>query len=329
MEYVQQVLVQIAADKLGDARVLLDDLEAHRRELRSMRGFKVMSITRAIEAGGITLVSVETRWQDAATLDAYEHGARNAEAIARSHGNLTVSDGIRTRRMEAVGTDADAKGRTVYERWISAAVVPGAIVAIGLAVIYALSRIYLEMGSDGATPLAVIVAGGILLVAWYFAANPQVPQWQMAGIAGMAAAALIGGTIAAQVMDDGEAAEPAVVEPTQEPGGTPAAPGEVLLEMHDNVFVLSGAENPTLTAPAGKETVIKLNNAGKALHNIHVAVNGYDSAFCAAGGEDPCSDPVRIPGGQQGTITFTLPAGTYDYRCDFHTAEMTGTIEVQ
>ncbi len=58
MEYVQQVLVQIAADKLGDARVLLDDLEAHRRELRSMRGFRVMSINRAIEAGGITLVSV-------------------------------------------------------------------------------------------------------------------------------------------------------------------------------------------------------------------------------------------------------------------------------
>jgi CO/xanthine dehydrogenase Mo-binding subunit len=75
-------LVQIAADKLGDARVLLDDLDAHRRELRSMRGFKAMSITRAIEAGGITLVSVETRWQDAATLDAYEQGP--ARAIART-----------------------------------------------------------------------------------------------------------------------------------------------------------------------------------------------------------------------------------------------------
>jgi plastocyanin len=73
-----------------------------------------------------------------------------------------------------------------------------------------------------------------------------------------------------------------------------------------------------------------LDNTGTAIHNMHVAAGGsFEASFCTAGGPNPCSDPVRISGGDTGTITLNLPPGTYDYRCDFHASTMHGTIEVQ
>jgi plastocyanin len=74
---------------------------------------------------------------------------------------------------------------------------------------------------------------------------------------------------------------------------------------------------------------LNLENIGAALHNMHISVDGgFESSFCDTGGEAPCSDPERIEGGESGTITFTLPPGEYTYRCDFHTAEMEGTLIV-
>ena len=150
-------------------------------------------------------------------------------------------------------------------------------------------------------------------------------------------ALLIGGTVWAAVddryppeggfeRDHAGGDEPG--EPTD--GETPGAGSDNVIEMDDNVFIVNGEENPDLTAAAGAEVTFQLENIGSALHNLHIAAGGdFDSNPCTAGGEDPCSDPTRITGGGDGTITFNLPAGTYDYRCDFHTSEMSGTLTVE
>jgi plastocyanin/heme-degrading monooxygenase HmoA len=335
MEYVQQVNVHVAAAKLGDARVFFDDLEAHRRELRGLRGFVSMSIARSIEPGGDTLVSVETRWKDAPALEEYLASARNAEGIVRSHAALTVPDSLNVRRLEALEGDGEDKARIVSERFFASLAVPMVIFGFGLAIVYGLSRVYLEMGSDGATPLAIVVAGGILLIAWYFAQNRTAPAWQVGGVVAAVATLLIAGVIWAQVddryppevfgRDEPEEGEPA------EPGG-PGEPGEVpsdVITLDDNVFVFGGEENPTIPAPSDQEVTFQLANEGNALHNVHVSVGGYDESICEGSGDDPCSDPSEIQGGEDGTITFNLPPGSYEFRCDFHPSEMIGTFDVR
>jgi plastocyanin/heme-degrading monooxygenase HmoA len=336
MEYVQQVQALVAADKLGDARTLFDDLEAHRRDLRGLRGFLSMSIGRSVEAGGDTLVTLETRWKDEGALNDYLGSARNAQSILHDHSEILVADSVTARRLEGVGTESPDKGSILAERVFTSLAVPLVIFGLGLAIVYALSRVYLEIGPGAvATTLAIVVAGGILLVAWYFAQNQNAPVWQMGAVGAVAAALLIGGTVWAAVDDryppaEGFGRDHVGGEPTEPPtDGTPTAPGNVI-EMDDNVFVFNGEENPNLTAAAGTEVTFELSNVGNALHNMHIAAGGdYDAAICAGGGEDPCSDPPRINGGDDGTITFNLPAGTYDYRCDFHTVEMVGTLTVQ
>ena len=65
MEYVQTVLVQIAATKLDEAtgpQGLLTALEAHRDFAAAQRGFQGMRITRTANPEGNVLVVAETRW---------------------------------------------------------------------------------------------------------------------------------------------------------------------------------------------------------------------------------------------------------------------------
>jgi plastocyanin len=326
MEYVQQVQARVPADRLGDVRPLFDDLEAHRRELRGLRGFLSMSIGRSAEAGGDTLVNVETRWATGAALDEYLRSSRTAESVLSSHAELLAADSVTTRRLEAEG-ETIARSHILTERVFTALAVPLVIFGVGLAIIYSLSRVYLEMGSDGATPLAVIVAAGILLVAWYFAQNRSAPVWQMGAIGAVAVALLVGGTVWAQVDDRYPREHAAEGTETPGPDGTPVVDNVIVMD--DNVFIFNGENNPTLTAAAGTDVTFDLSNEGGALHNMHIAVDEYDSTICELGGEDPCSDPPQIRSGDSGTITFNLPAGTYEYRCDFHVVEMVGEINVE
>jgi plastocyanin len=175
-----------------------------------------------------------------------------------------------------------------------------------------------------ATTTAIVISGGILLVAWYFASNEKAPAWQFVGVGAVSVAVLLGGGLAAQIMDDPEHEE----EHVENGEPTPPPSGGLLLTLDDNVFVFDGAENPTITVGANVPVTIQLDNVGTALHNVHVAAPEYGGTFCETGGDVPCSDPERIDGGEQGVLEFNLPPGTYDYRCDFHVAEMTGTIEV-
>jgi plastocyanin/heme-degrading monooxygenase HmoA len=326
MEQVQQVQVHVAAAKLGDSRTLFDDLEAHRRELRGLRGFVSMSISRSIEAGGDTGVIVETRWRDQDALDEYLSAARTAESIIRSHADITVPDTLSARQLEAVDTAGPTKQEILVDRFTIALMVPLAIVGIGFAIIYSLSRVYLEMGSDGATPLAIIIAGSILLGAWYFAENRNAPTWQFAAVGGTVVALLVAGTVWAQVKEGPE--HESLVEVTETPGGneTPTAPGEVKIELHDNEVRLAGdgGANPTIRVASGQQ--VPITNAGRAIHNLHVSP--FEASICAPDGPSPCSSPARINGGDDATITFDVPPGTYEYRCDFHAADMHGTVEV-
>ncbi len=336
MEQVQQVQVHIAAAKLGDAKVLIDDLEAHRRELQGMRGFVGMRITRSAEAGGDALLNIETRWRDEAALDAYNGMTRTAESVINAHGDIIVPGSLQVRSAESL-EGAEVSGASVgYERWALALLVPGGILVIGLGIIYGLSRLYIEWGSNGAIPLASIVAVGILLLGWYFAANPRVPVWQIGGVGVGVVAFLIGGTVYAQVSPGPEihreahsgGEETPGAEPT--PGGPP--PSGNVLELHDNYFSTAGdgEQNPTVTFTGGADVTIDLSNEGTAIHNMHIAASGeYERSICRTGPDAPCSDPASIRGGQAGTITFNLPPGSYDYRCDFHTADMNGTLVVE
>ena len=112
--------------------------------------------------------------------------------------------------------------------------------------------------------------------------------------------------------------------PTDGNGG--GGGGGLELTMTDNKF-----DNAKLTAQADTDVSIPLTNDGAAIHNVHVAkADGtYPAAFCTTGGETPCSDPSRIPGGKTGVLAFNLPAGDYPFRCDYHPAEMKGTLTVK
>jgi plastocyanin len=156
----------------------------------------------------------------------------------------------------------------------------------------------------------------------------------MGAVAAVAATLLIGGTVWAAVDDryppkDGFERDHLNGEETEGPdGGETPTPGNVI-QLDDNVFIFNGEENPDITATAGTDVTFELTNVGAALHNMHIAVGGsFDESICDGSG-DPCSDPPRINAGDDGTITFNLPAGSYDYRCDFHTTEMFGTLIVQ
>lgn len=335
MQYVQQVSVQIAAASMAEAKALADELEAHRTTLRGQRGFVNMTISRSVEDDGNTLISAETRWRNNNSLADYTTFPENAHNIMEKYGAVTVPGSLNTRRMEAVDS-APEPSTAVYERFAIALFLPAAVVGGGLAVIYSLSRVYLEIGGGGATAIAAGVAVAILAVAAYFASNPKVPSWQFAS-AGLAAVALLfTGTIYAQVHEGPTFHRLASAggdehDETPEPGRPTPEPGVTTVVMEDNVFLVNGEENGTITAVAGTETVLPLDNEGSAIHNMHISQGGFDVAICRAGANPaaPCSDPASVRAGTQASITFTLAAGTYDYRCDFHVAEMAGTLEVQ
>jgi mono/diheme cytochrome c family protein len=93
----------------------------------------------------------------------------------------------------------------------------------------------------------------------------------------------------------------------------------------DNFFQLNNEQNPPLTAVAGQAINLTLHSTGSNVHNLHV--DGLDRKFDTA--DDPVSVPDPIAGGTSAAIVINLPAGTYNYRCDFHPTEMKGTIIVQ
>jgi plastocyanin len=114
---------------------------------------------------------------------------------------------------------------------------------------------------------------------------------------------------------------------TGSPGPSPSPGGPIAVVMQDNSF-----DPEDITVKAGTTATFELTNDGSAIHNMHIAgpEGDYTEDFCDGSG-DPCSEPPRISGGQTGTLTWDVPpsAGEVDFRCDFHPADMTGTITIE
>ena len=102
------------------------------------------------------------------------------------------------------------------------------------------------------------------------------------------------------------------------PAGSPAAGGAaaattVKVVMKDNSF-----DPKSINVPAGKEITFELDNQGQAIHDMSVKI------------DDKIPASANIRGGQKGTLKLTFAkAGTYDFMCGFHPAEMTGKITAQ
>lgn len=328
MEYVHTVLAQVAANSVGEADKLFRDLESHRAVASTMRGFQGMRVNRTANPEGNLQIVVETRWSNNNNMVDYGSAKENALTIIESHQGLLVPGSVQTHRMQSDGGGAVESSPKFYDRLALALFVPIGVLAFSLVAIYGLSRIYLALPTTAASIMAIVVALAILLLSFYFASNPKIPRWQWLGVAVVGVAALaIGGTVAGIVDENADHGEENVGgEPTAPPpGGTPSPPGVAVIVMEDNFF-----EQTTLTIPGGTETVVQLENAGSAIHNVHVAgPDGFGGDGVCRAGAPGCSAPPSIRAGQTGTITLNLPPGTYNYRCDFHIEEMTGVLTVQ
>lgn len=330
MEYVQTVLVQIAATKLAEAtgpQGLLTALEAHRDFAAGQRGFQGLRVTRTANPEGNILVVAETRWANNNAMADYSTLKNNVESITKAHESETVAGSLQVHRMESLKSDAADAPNRIYDRMALALLIPMGVLAFALLSIYGLSRIYLALPTAAATPLAAGISLGVLGISAYFASNASAPRWQILGVAVIAVGTLaIGGTAAAIYDENNKEVHSAETPVATAPaGGTPVAPGAVEIDMEDNHFT-----TPDITVTAGSTVTVR--NKGAGTHNVHVAdaSGAYSAAVCKTSGPVPCSSPAAIAGGADGTITINLPAGTYDFRCDFHIAEkMFGKLTVE
>ncbi len=337
MEYVQTVLAQVEAARLAEPSrldALLTELDEHRDLLRQRPAFHDMRVTRSINREGNVLLLIETRWREADALVEYETGEPNVQSIINRYPDMVVAGSLQVLDMEALRTEAGPPEEEVKERLALPLLIPMGALTFALLVIYGLSRIYLEVSKDVATPLAAGIAFGILVTAAYLATRPNIQAWQIGGIFAVAVALLVGGAIFAVVHEDeGTAAEtptPAAGSPTPTEGSPGPGGGALAVTMGDNFFEFQGQQNPAIPVAAGEEVSIDLTNQGAATHNMRIA--GADGKFENLGAplnDDAVSDPDIISGGTAASITFTLSAGTYDFRCDFHPTVMMGKLQVQ
>ena len=101
---------------------------------------------------------------------------------------------------------------------------------------------------------------------------------------------------------------------------TEAVDGVVETAMEDNRFTLNN-----LKVPLNETTTIQIVNNGAAVHNLRIA--GPDGEWSTD--DDTVSDPEFVQAGETAVVEFTpTVAGTYTFRCDFHTTEQGGVIVV-
>lgn len=294
----------------------MSELEAHREELREEPGFLGMRITRSITTEGNVLLSVETQWTDSAHLSSYTLSQRNAASIIRGHEAELRPDTLQILRGEAIA-DEEARIGSVGERTLFAFLVPIGVPLIGLAIIYALSRIYLAVDSNVATTLAAIVAVGIIAVAGYVASNPKMPPWQLGTIVTGVLAIFAVGFIYAGIHGKNEEPHGPSTE-TAVAGTTPAGGGLAATISAKNVKF----DQSSLNVAAGPNVTIRFDNQDTGVtHNFHI-FRGSDANGESVGATTEAAGPDTQD------LTVNLTEGAYFFRCDVHPTQMTGTLNV-
>jgi plastocyanin/mono/diheme cytochrome c family protein len=96
--------------------------------------------------------------------------------------------------------------------------------------------------------------------------------------------------------------------------------GTVDVGMQDDLFVQNRIE-----APTNQAVTVNVTNGGSNIHNMRIA--GADTRYDTV--DDFVSNPETVRGGQTATLNFNFAqTGTYEFRCDFHPTNMTGSIIV-
>jgi plastocyanin len=99
------------------------------------------------------------------------------------------------------------------------------------------------------------------------------------------------------------------------PAGTPSLSFNEV--MTDNKYSVT-----TMTSKAGQQVTVNLKNNGQAIHNYHITDVKDDA------GKD--IKDTQVEAGKSDVLTFTVSKpGTYHFQCDFHPADMKGTITLQ
>ena len=132
--------------------------------------------------------------------------------------------------------------------------------------------------------------------------------------------------------DNGNGNTATPTAPADEIQSQPDSPQEVgdeVTEAVDGVLQTAAGDNfytlNNLKVSLNETTTIEIVNEGAAIHNMRIA--GPDGEFNTD--DDSVSDPELISGGATGVLEFTPTlAGTYTFRCDFHTTEQGGVIVV-
>ena len=251
MEYIHTVLAQVPANRAGDvsrAGGLLTALDEHRDFLEQQPGYQDMRVTRSINREGQIQLVIETRWEDEDSLVRYETNEPNLASIVNQYDDILVSGSVQVLDMEALRSEPRAlTAREIRDRLALPFILPIGVLAFALLVIYGLSRVYLEVPADVATPLAAGIAGGIFVVGWFLATHPQVTGAQVATIIVAAGALLIGGSLFAVIHDDG-GDEASAGTPEADATGTPGAASASGQLWSFTAVVVGGGEGATTAA---------------------------------------------------------------------------------
>ncbi|HXF51313.1 MAG TPA: hypothetical protein VNM43_06495, partial [Dehalococcoidia bacterium] len=290
MPYVQTVRGQIPVARLEAALGpdgILPALEAHRDALARQPGFEGMRIERAPAPGGGLLLSVETRWRDSASLAAYERAGESVQSIVRAHREEFEPDTI---DVEEGLPAVHEPSRDVFERLAMPLLVPVAAFVGGLAIIFLLSRIYLELSNEAATGVSLAVALGILLTAALAASGERLPALPVGGIAAAAVALLIGFGAWAAISPDEVAHEAAAGGEQPTPAaGEPTAPGGIVIVAKNILF-----DQKELRVPAGEPfTVVMRNEDAGVPHNWALYTDDSATQPIAGANEGICTGPCE------------------------------------
>jgi plastocyanin len=196
---------------------------------------------------------------------------------------------------------------TTRDRLVLPILLPvGILVVIALA-LWGFSRILLDVHGAGATTVALVVAGGIVVIAAIAAARPQVRGSTIAAMAGATAGiAMLAGGIALAVIVGGE----------EEGGEGPGPGGVVALVAQDIAF-----DPTTLAVPAEQPFTIAFDNRDAGIqHNVQIFDNAEHSGTALLDGE-LITGPAQVD-----YPVEPLAAGTYYFLCVVH-PNMTGEID--